>query len=149
MTGKLVKFATGGENEGGNLNIAKDGKLKSLLKKTISSFEEGHLSACWILYSLQHHFPSPHMSPSLSLSLSLSLSSLNQNNLCLRAISQYPLTYIKGNFWQAVLGLDKYVYIFSTLIVWTLTRPHCDLMPHFRWPTKCVWNSQFIRLCHA
>lgn len=61
MTGKLINLSRGREDEKSNFSIAEDRQLESLLQKPISPLGEGHLPVCWVLYSLQLHFSSPHL----------------------------------------------------------------------------------------
>ena len=64
---ELIKLAMVGEDDESNLSITEDRELIGLLEKPISPLCKSHLPIYFVLYPLQHHSPSPHLSLSLLL----------------------------------------------------------------------------------
>ena len=60
MSGVLKELSFGGEDNQGNICIAKDRDLMGLFEQTSSTLREGDLAADFVLYSLQLHSPSAH-----------------------------------------------------------------------------------------
>lgn len=59
----LVKLATAGEDDEGDLDVAENGELASLLHQAVPPLREGHLATALVLDPLQQHFLAPHSKP--------------------------------------------------------------------------------------
>lgn len=60
LAGKMAETAGVGEHDEGDVDIAEDGELVSLLNKPISAFREGDLSIGVIFYFLNLQFNTTH-----------------------------------------------------------------------------------------
>lgn len=60
VTSKFRELAPAREDDESNLRIAEHRELVSFLEQTIPSLGECYLAVDFVLYSLQHHFSSPH-----------------------------------------------------------------------------------------
>lgn len=59
--GELVELAAAGEDDGGDLGIAKHGELEGLLQQTVLPLRKGDLPIYLVLYSLQLYLPPAHL----------------------------------------------------------------------------------------
>lgn len=66
---ELEEAASAGEDDEGELGIAEDRELVSLLQQSVTPLCEGHLPVYLVLDPLQLHPPPPHLFSTLSLLL--------------------------------------------------------------------------------